>query len=63
MDWWKEVAKMCLNIAVLALGVFVFGYLTNPQWNWKYVVFGMGTIALALTMSRLLWKRGERKDG
>ncbi len=63
MDWWKEVAKMCLNIAVLALGVFVFGYLTNPQWNWKYVIFGMGMTALALAMSRLLWKRGERKDG
>jgi hypothetical protein len=26
---------------VLATGVFVFGYLTNPQWNWKYMVFGI----------------------
>lgn len=63
MEWWKEVAKMCLNIAVLATGVFVFGYLTNPQWNWRYAMFGIGLVILALTISRSLWRKGERRDG
>jgi hypothetical protein len=41
MSWFKEVAKTCLNLAVLVLGVFVFGFVANPNWKWWYLLAGL----------------------
>jgi heme O synthase-like polyprenyltransferase len=58
MSWFKEVAKTCLNLAVLVLGVFVFGFVANPNWKWWYLLAGLFLAAWFVWLSWLLWKKG-----
>jgi hypothetical protein len=45
-------------VAVLALGVFVFGFVANPNWRWWYLPAGFGLAAWFIWLSWLLWKKG-----
>lgn len=57
MDWWKEVARMCLNFAVLTVGAFCYTTLTG-LWNERPFFLGLVTAVIWILLSWSSWKRG-----
>ncbi len=57
MDWWKEVARMCLNFAVLTVGALCYTTVTG-RWDVKQFLLGVAIATLWFVLSRLAWKKG-----
>ena len=58
MSWYREVAKAFLNAAILTLGIFVFGFVTNPSWYWWYFPLGTVLAAWFVWLSWWAWRKG-----
>lgn len=59
MDWWRELAKGFINLAVLSVIVLVYGTLTNPQVKFIYGVIGFLLALVWGYTSYRLWRKGE----
>lgn len=59
MEWWKEIAKMCLNFAVLTVGAISYSTLTG-RWNLIQFCAGLIVSMLWIIVSRLMWQKGVK---
>jgi len=62
MDWWKELAKSCLNVGVATIVVFIYGTAVNPQFGWRILIWGLALVIWWGGLSYLFWKKGSKRQ-